>query len=272
MSPDLFDNILQQFKKRDFIPRVAVLYHGGEPLLNPHIFLFIEKLRKLGTNKIKMTTNTSLLNRENARKLIAAGITDLDASYDGCSREENNFIRGNGDFVRDSQNLIEMLDICKELNYQLNVRISNIQIYTKEELQNSDSKFQENDIPVYITDRFSGYEDLLTYQSFPAMVWPAYTENNQFFDIAKIKQKDNDAINYCAALFETLTVLANGDVVPCCYDITGEKVLGNVMSSDIFSIWANDDYVDFRNAIKNSNPDIFCEKCLVYSGEYLVRK
>lgn len=37
MSSSVFNTLLQQFHEHNFIPRVVVFYHGGEPLLNKEL-------------------------------------------------------------------------------------------------------------------------------------------------------------------------------------------------------------------------------------------
>ena len=45
LSKESFYFILEQFIKKNFIPRVVVLYHGGEPLLNKDLEHFIGVLK-----------------------------------------------------------------------------------------------------------------------------------------------------------------------------------------------------------------------------------
>ena len=101
------------------------------------------------------------------------------------------------------------------------------------------------------------------------MVWPGIEETD--FEIINLGTKK---LNYCVSLFETITILSNGDVVPCCYDIKGEKVFGNILSENIFKIWQKEDFSNFRKFVKNNEIDKLeiCEKCINVQERYLVRR
>ena len=45
LKPEKFNDIINQFKKESFVPRVVVLYHGGEPLLNKWLVDYIKILK-----------------------------------------------------------------------------------------------------------------------------------------------------------------------------------------------------------------------------------
>ena len=106
----VFNTLLEQFNEHNFIPRVVVFYHGGEPLRNKELPAMISVFKNLGVKKTVITTNTSLLNKEVALQLQDAGLDELKVSYDGCSPEENNEIRKNANFEINSKNLISFLE------------------------------------------------------------------------------------------------------------------------------------------------------------------
>jgi len=267
LSYEIFNKILSQFEYKNFIPRVVVLYHGGEPLLNKNIFNFIKDLKSYGVKFTRIVSNAALLTQEIIEKLIDAGLDEISFSFDGLSPEENNAIRRNGNFERDSQNVINFLNTVRKRKSNIRVKIANVQFYEKRELKNHMTNNENKKMPNYILEKFHKYPEII-YESHPAMVWPGFDIKSSIFSICKSNVKSPD---YCPSAFETISILSNGDIVPCCYDICGEKVFGNVLNDNIFEIWKNKEYGAFRNAIKGSNPDNFCKKCLVYSGEYLVK-
>jgi sulfatase maturation enzyme AslB (radical SAM superfamily) len=103
LSNELFHRLMEQFKSNNFVPRVMVFYHGGEPLLNKNIYDFIKFATEYGVSKTKITTNASLLTKANSHKLIKSGLTRLDISFDGASAEENDEIRVNACFLKISK-------------------------------------------------------------------------------------------------------------------------------------------------------------------------
>lgn len=76
LSKENFDLIVSQLSSNGFVPRVVVLYHGGEPLLNKELSYFIRVLKEAGVTKTAITTNGSLLNEKRSRELIQAGLDE----------------------------------------------------------------------------------------------------------------------------------------------------------------------------------------------------
>ena len=126
MTDLVFEELTQQFELKSYVPRVAVLYHGGEPLLNNKLPKYIRWFVNRGTKKVKIVSNGSLMTEEKAKSIIDAGITDVDFSFDGVSPEENDRIRTNGNFERDKKNVLEFLKYMPKEG--IKVRISNVQI------------------------------------------------------------------------------------------------------------------------------------------------
>ncbi|WP_289422303.1 radical SAM/SPASM domain-containing protein [Thomasclavelia cocleata] len=262
----VFNTLLEQFNEHNFIPRVVVFYHGGEPLRNKELPAMISVFKNLGVKKTVITTNTSLLNKEVALQLQDAGLDELKVSYDGCSPEENNEIRKNANFEINSKNLISFL----ENNNHTNVIISNVQICTKNEIDNFCNGIPLQ-VPDYLYNRFSSY-DKVSFTTFPAMIWPGL-KNLELFDIYIYIQKEFPKA--CPTFNETITILSTGEVVPCCYDITGETILGNILEEDIFSIRNNKQSHYFYDALSKgvlkTYPQL-CQKCLLITKKYLIKK
>lgn len=271
LTVESFSYIVNQFKKEQFIPRVVVLYHAGEPLLNKYLPDFVAMLKNIGVKKTVITTNGSLLNNRIAKNLILAGLDELKVTFDGQSAEENNKIRKNGDFFRDAANIREICKIRKALNRaNPSISVGNVRFCDKKTLAllNKNNLDFLNDMPAYITDFFKEEKDQIRFFSYPAMQWPGYDSSNDF-EVLYFPIKN---IDYCESLFETISILSNGDVVPCCYDLKGEAAFGNVFKTDIFTIWKNKKYWDFRTRFRNRTYPLFCLKCNILSPRYLIRK
>ena len=63
--------------------------------------------------------------------------------------------------------------------------------------------------------------------------------------------------DWCRSLYCYMAILWNGDVVPCCYDIAGMKVMGNVKNKSIKAVWNNETYRLLRR-------QGFCHDCELY--------
>lgn len=271
MSRERFHQLLAQFKERGFVPRVAVLYHGGEPLLSKDLEYFISMLKKDGVKKTVITTNASLLTEERARGLIGAGLDEMKVSFDGESPEENNRIRRNADFKKDSANVKNFLRIKKELGVgNPVVKISNVRICTKEMLDklHKEGRFEFGSLPEYLLDAFRGELNDFECQSHPAMVWPGIKDGGGL----EVIRYERETSGYCALLFETISILADGSVVACCLDLAGEIIFGNVFETNIFDIWENEKFTAFRNNFRKRKYANMCLNCFELVPRYLVKK
>ena len=74
----------------------------------------------------------------------------------------------------------------------------------------------------------------------------------------------------CTDVYRQAMVYWNGDVVPCCYDLEGEEIMGNLKNSTMDEIWNGEKYRKFRKRLKDSallstkQPDL-CKGCLKYA-------
>jgi radical SAM protein with 4Fe4S-binding SPASM domain len=66
----------------------------------------------------------------------------------------------------------------------------------------------------------------------------------------------------CNWIYFSSVILANGDVVPCCRDIQGDYVMGNILKEDFINIWNNEKYRKFRETIRYSQENLkLCTLC-----------
>jgi MoaA/NifB/PqqE/SkfB family radical SAM enzyme len=70
---------------------------GGEPLLLENLEIIIRKLREAGVY-VKIITNGQRLDIRRARSLAAAGLNQVEISFDGLCRETHDMSRGPGTF------------------------------------------------------------------------------------------------------------------------------------------------------------------------------
>lgn len=267
LKPSAFKRILEQFAELDFVPRVVVLYHGGEPLINKHLEQYIATFKALGVSKTVITTNASLLTAKRAEGLVAAGLDEIKISFDGASAAENDLIRIGGDFRRDASNVKTLLRIRELLEKTTpSVRISNVRIANIAELTDLLKEGQEffSKPPNYLIEAF-GVENI-SFQSLPAMQWPGMVDEGSGSFVAPLQNK----VNYCASLFETFSVLTNGNVVACCNDLIEARIFGNVFKNSIFEIWHSDEFAEFRRQFRANIYSEPCSSCVVISPRFQV--
>ena len=77
--------------------------------------------------------------------------------------------------------------------------------------------------------------------------------NEEINDFEKVAIKDREDKNSCDHLDETLTIRSDGNVVPCCYDLTTKLKMGNIMTNGLEEIWNNSFYINLRKSIEEKN-------------------
>ncbi|KKN06363.1 hypothetical protein LCGC14_1078050 [marine sediment metagenome] len=239
MTWRIFDLIMRDLESN--VPRVAVMYHGGEPLLCKNLWDWVIRLKNLGVKHVKTVTNGTLLDEGVIRKIVASGLDEIEISIDGHSPEESNALRRGSDCQK-IMNSIERLLVLKDES--LSVFVSNVQ------LENPDSP-SEPKTAQFIMDTFG---DAVVYKCSYVINWAGFDKAG-FISPQKIQD------GYCPHLNETMTIRWNGDVVPCCYDITSKGVLGNVCKDSLVDIWNGQSYERVRRGIREGNPLSFCKGC-----------
>jgi len=220
--------------------------------------------------KTVVTTNSSLLNKEKAAELILAGLNELKVSFDGESANENNSICKNGDFYNNADNVKSLCKIRKKLERKNpTIIIHNTRICDKITLNtlNKSRQFIFQETPRYITDYFKNECKEIEFRSSPAIVWPGF----QQFGKLEAMCFPSENPQYCGSLFETFTILADEEVVPCCYDLKGEVKLGNIFETNMFDIWNNPEYMEMREDFKKQKYRQFCHRGRIVNPMYLCK-
>ena len=168
----------------------------------------------MGVSKTVITTNASLLTEQKSEELIKAGLDELKVSFDGNSPEENNKIRVGSDFSKEAQNLMNLLKLKRKFKAKNpQVIISNVRFADKNNAEAVIKRRAFEDKPNFILKKFVDSRDELVIRSFPAMVWPSL---NQFDDYYEYEESVEHNPTYCTSLFETTTIVSDGNVVACC--------------------------------------------------------
>ena len=221
MTEKTFSLVMEEMKR--VIPRVVVMYHGGEPLLCRSLWKWVKRIKQLGVYSVKVTTNGTLI--DNIRDIVNSKVDLMEVSIDGISPEENDFIRRGSDCQAVIGNVLRLLD------NKITVTIANTQFSAQPV------------IPSFLVDVFG---DRVKYRTTPVISWdsPRSIKNGS-----------------CSLLDETMTIRWNGDVVPCCYDITSKYVMGNIHEASLKEIRGKS-YGRIAQGIRENNPVNLCKGCL----------
>ncbi len=115
-----------------------------------------------------------------------------------------------------------------------------------------------------------GGKEEIEFKSVWASVWPHFRVQDWSFAEARMSGAPR---NCCDHVRSTITIRWNGDVVPCCYDLTSACMLGNIHQHILPDIWNNAGYQELRRSIDTREFKPLCKNCnVVMPGVYLQMK
>ncbi len=276
MTPETFEVLLEQLRPHGPRIRVAVLYHGGEPLLNKHFFRMAAGIKQLGVPFVKTVSNGMLLDKQAAGEMIDCGIDAVEFSLDGLSPEDNDRIRRGDDFRRVVTNVRRLLELKKSLNRSTpKVSIASTQFIDQaltDDLAQAGSAVAETFplAPLFLRECFDDFPEVEFLPTW-AMLWPAMSLDRQRF--SAFTDTTPQHLTRCGHLDEVLTIRHNGDIVPCCLDLTSRYVIGNALEDGLEGVWNNPRMLAIRRAMATGRHIAPCDSCLlVNTPVFLIRK
>ncbi len=215
MSLELFIKIIDQAAEQK-VEKVN-LQMGGEPLLHPNLLEMI-RYAKGKTLVTTFNTNANLLDEGKSRAIIEAGLDLIIFSVEGASNNIYGKIRRGGNYEIVQNNIHCFLNLKKELGV------------TKPEtrIETLIMKGTENEIKK-IVEYWQPYVNKVMVSS--------VCEYGGVRGLSLLEKNMKSKKILCPSLWRSLAVLWNGDVTVCCGDLAGDLVIGNIMKSDIRSLW-----------------------------------
>lgn len=246
MKPHLFDKILADAIEMDF-ERVS-LYFQGEPTMNRNIVDYVAKTVSAGFG-CTISTNGILLDKRNEglKKYPLA----LRISADGASEETYVKNRVGGDFnqvVKNMKLAVASRHPQTRVEWQFIVMRNN-----EHEIEMAKALAKEIGIPLVLKTFSPSVPDLVPKDP---------------------KWRREMLPKPCHTVSHMMGIYDNGDVVPCCYDVEGKRVMGNARNQTLKEIWLSEKYRKFRRKVLNVDDlDIeICQSCGRWSSESPRRK
>lgn len=220
MDMALFRSIVDQCVENDV--KEMHLQGFGEPFLDKKIFDRTAYAKKKGIEDTLIVTNASFINEDTARRIIESGLDRIKISFYGTNAAEYESIHRGLSYDEVARNTKRFVQLKKELNSE-SPRISIKYI-------GHPLKFLK------FTLQWSGYGRV----SFSRL--HNYGRGRKYN-----RPKKDKKVRYCPILLEdTMQVLWDGRVVPCCYDFDGYMIIGDLNHESILDIWKGERYRNFR--------------------------
>ncbi len=260
MPWDVFDRVSAQVRDHLDAVKVVVLYHGGEPLLHKRFVDMVRHLKTMRVPHVKTVSNGMILSDAVIEGIVDAKLDAIEFSLDGQSPEENNFVRRNCDAATVIRNIKRLIAHKRRVSaVRPDIFIASTQFLTPETHVRKD---QPAPLPEYVVREFSGEvaPEITEYKTTWAMLWPHMGLQTDVYEIYK-DPYCGEVLNYCDLVDFTMTIRWNGDVVTCCYDLTSQFVLGNVMQQTLEEIWNGKKYRGLRRSIDSRRFIPLCAAC-----------
>ncbi|MCJ7577159.1 MAG: SPASM domain-containing protein [candidate division Zixibacteria bacterium] len=220
MDFSLYTKIIDELKH--YLYKVS-LYAWGEPLLNKEIYKMIGYATQNDIGVV-VSSNMNVFSGWHAEQMIKSGLEHLIVAIDGSTQESYSRYRIGGSLEK----VIDNLRILKETKrrYKSRFPIIEMQFLLTEE--------NHSEIPA-IKELSSKLEvDRLIFKSF-------YDEEKSRFSSPFAEKRKGK----CHWLWQSMVILWDGSITPCCFKNTKPKV-GAVVSDSISEVWNSQVYVKSR--------------------------
>lgn len=262
-------NIYNQYK--ELLKKLKMKGHinitGGEPLCNPHFFKILELIQK-DSNDISFSilTNGTLITEEIAKKIKSYNPYYVQVSLEG-GKKTNDYIRGKNTYEKIAKGIINLKkqDIFTSISFtatKLNYKeFPKVVKYARK--YNVNNVWSDRYIP--LGDK-KDRELALNFEETREYLNILNNERNKLIDkknnITTISmyralqfQMTNDFAYGCTAGDTLLTVMENGDLVPC---RRMPIVVGNLLKDNMYKLYKNSKVL--KNLRNNKVPDE-CSNC-----------
>ena len=240
------------------IDRFPALLHmnlscWGEPFLNKDIFRII----RYGADKnidVLIETNLNRFDAANTRKLIESGLSTLQISLDGASHETYKRMRVGGQFDRVMANINLIRDLQTKLGVDRPRILWKMIVHRHNEHEIEKARQMAHELGVDFTLNEVWVPDKLADQWVPVAEGAATRAH---------RDAETGVAEKCFSLWQVAMVNFNGDVFPCCSEFTPKDALGNLLETDLKTIWNSPRYRAMR---RNNRGDIKCGPCHLDKG------
>ncbi|MBW2005497.1 MAG: SPASM domain-containing protein [Deltaproteobacteria bacterium] len=233
LSLTQFKNIVDQSTK--YGAEMIILHSWGEPLLNHSIYDMISYASYKGM-PTWMSTNATLLDINNSKKIIDSGLGGIVFSIDGSTAETYETIRCGANFNDVVNNIRQFLNLKLETKSKMMCTVQMIEMpENQHEVKDFKAMWESYDVNVLIK---------------PQVNWENTLPNS--------KNKSKEFI--CDKLWFWMKIHSDGKVYPCGHDFQKKYCLGDTNKEKLLDIWRGDKFVKFREQMKSGNIDI-CSVC-----------
>lgn len=221
----------------------AKFNYRGEPLLHKDIDKMVAYAKSAGLIDVYFNTNAVKLDEVMVHKLIDAGLDRISISFEGFEKELYEKNRVGAVFEEVIANIKRMKLIKEERGVDHpKVRIQTVLIPELRGLENEYLNF-----------------------------WQPIVDEVAYLDMKNETGIHNGIIRdwACPQLWQRMTIMWDGTLLPCCHDIYGWMAFGNVMDLSIKDCWLSEKAQDYRKRHQTGLAHTIsaCDRCPLRESE-----
>lgn len=268
------EELFRFFDQLKELKAYQVTLTGGEPMFHPNFWEILEYVRERFT--VIMLTNGIHLSEENCRRLAEAKLYEICISLDGTRPETNDPLRGKNTFKHIVRGIEQA--VAHELPVTMNMAVTGKNMDELDdmvELARSLGVKKVTATPLVATGRAEKSSELfLDSDAISEFKMWCFRKNQEYPDMLigeldpggeppqKVRQHSSKPrkSNLCNAIRGSVTLLPNGDIIPCTLMEKPELVTGNVREKTLAEIWGFAPLHKTLRTLSTGNCEV-CQDC-----------
>lgn len=244
MSEQVFKTIADEAGSYGAYLRVS---GGGEPMLHPQATELLTYAKSVGC-KIGLITNGSKFTEANSRALLSSGVDMIEFSVDAADAETYRVVREGLRWNRLLVNVERMMKLRDALGSTSKIVASGV---------------NQKGVDIDVVERY--WRETVGVDNFIKRKFLTWGDNTRLDGAMSADPTPylNTEDTPCPFIFERLNIDSRGNVMVCGYDIAANTNLGNVLQTNIKSIWHGEGFRFYRDKhlAGEGNSIGMCSRC-----------
>jgi radical SAM protein with 4Fe4S-binding SPASM domain len=263
MPIEMFQSIVDQAQGQ---VREIILWHLGEPFLHPYL---CQMIRYVVSRQIRIITSTNgewVDSQDKAIEVVQSGLNHLIVGMDGVDQETHQLFKRGGNLEKVLRCIRLIVAARREMGSKTPIiELQCILMRQNESQQKALRKLaQELSVDMYTAKPMHINSRYPEFQSLAREFLPNDLSNSPYKKLPDGQFAPKGELKTgCPKVYDRMLIRSDGSVIPCCYDLEGEFVMGNVNSTPLAEIWQGISYNVLRERLKTERRRIsLCSTCL----------
>lgn len=263
MDFKLFQTITKEMREAG-VEEIGVFFIG-ESFMNPRLLIDAVRYLKqeIGMPYVFLTSNASIALPEHVASVMEAGLDSLKWSVNAASPEEFETVMAVKSrlYFRAQDNIKAAWEIRQEKGYKTKLYASSIRTYGEQD-EKMRATLEKNILP-YVDHHY-----WLPLYTMGSLAIPRENELAMQPTAGNTGRFDNPVPPLpCWSVFTEGHVMCDGRLSACCFDATGNWIMGDLRTTPFMEAWNSKEFQELRRSHLEKNVvGTKCENCALYSA------